>query len=526
MPSELAVGADARQLVPGDPERLDALAARLSSFAEAMGTAASRLREIERGEWTGAGADAFRRLVGEQPARFEVGASAFSEAAQAVAGYAEVLRQAQSQARHAVARYEEAEARTQAWRWQLDASHAGERAVDAAVPVATSVPTPPPTPPAPDPGEEGRDAARRLLHDARARVRHQAGVASAALGSAAEAAPDEPGLLRQVLDGAGSLLSGFFVDGLGGLVRGVWESADALLDDPGGWVRDTWDTAYDHVAVWNWDTFTSTWIDFGKEFVAWDQWAKDWRRALGQVAFNVAFTVVTAGAGKVVLRLLKRRRLPPARPEPREHHEPHSSSPEENRRHYARPAGAPPYERVHRTNRSNRHILDGETYGRGGHRARTGYPRKTEFPDGWSDDQILDTVDKAAQNPVRATELRMTEASPTHPTGQPQYSYAGEANGLQVRIIVDQNGRVVSAHPLEGQPGTFTNPELPPGLRPEKPVYVRPDPHTGNPGYWVATSADGTTAYFDESGLPIRRPRDVPPTPVPPPGHDDATVGA
>ncbi len=514
MPSELAVGADPRQLVPGDPEELESLAAKLAGFAEAMGTAVDRLRRIEVGEWTGAGADAFRRLVDDQPARFEVGARAFSAAAAAVSDHARVLRQAQADAGEAVTRHEEAEANSQAWRGQLESSHAR---------AAAAAPLPPPTslPPPPDPGAEGRDSAQRLLQEARARVRHHAELAIAALGAAEEAAPTEPGLLRRVLEGAGGVLSGFFADGAGGVIRGVWESVGALLDDPGGWVKDTWDSAYDHVAVWNWDTFSSTWVDFGKDFVAWDQWATDWRRALGQVAFNVVFTVATGGVGKVALRLLKRRRLPPPRPERREHHQPHSSSPEENRRHYARPPGAPPYEKVHRTPRSNRHILDGETYGRGGHRARTGFPGKTEFPDGWSDDRILDTVDRAAQNPVDDTTLSMTDASPKHPTGQPRYSYPGEADGLQVQLFLDQNGRVVSAHPVPGQPGAFTNPELPPNLGAEKPVYVRPDPKTGIPGHWASTRPDGSTAYFDESGVPIRRPRDAPPVPVPPPGDDD-----
>ncbi|MDP9072500.1 MAG: EndoU domain-containing protein, partial [Actinomycetota bacterium] len=365
-----------------------------------------------------------------------------------------------------------------------------------------------------------------LLHDARARVQHQAGVAAAVLAAAEEAAPKEPGLLRQILDGGGGLFTGFFGDGLGGVIRAAWESVDALLDDPGAWVKDTWDDLYDHVAVWNWDTFSSTWVEFGKEFVAWDQWAKDWKRALGQVAFNVVFTVATGGAGKGVLRLLKRRKLSTPTPKPREHHQPHSSSPAENRRHYARPPGAPPYEKVHRTARSNRHILDGETYRRGGHRARTGYPGKTEFPDGWSDEQILDTVDEAAQNPVRYTELKMTEPSPKHPAGQPRYVYRGEANGLQLEIALDQNGRVVSAFPLEGQPGTFINPEVPPGVGADKPLYVRPDPKTGNPGYWAAPRPDGTTAYFDESGAPISRPRDAPLVPVPPPGYDEEAEGS
>jgi hypothetical protein len=37
-----------------------------------------------------------------------------------------------------------------------------------------------------------------------------------------------------------------------------------LLTDPGGWVKDTWDSVYDHIAVWNWETFLTTWKEFGR----------------------------------------------------------------------------------------------------------------------------------------------------------------------------------------------------------------------------------------------------------------------
>ncbi|MCA1673923.1 MAG: EndoU domain-containing protein, partial [Actinobacteria bacterium] len=173
-----------------------------------------------------------------------------------------------------------------------------------------------------------------------------------------------------------------------------------------------------------------------------------------------------------------------------------------------------------------RHILGGDGRSNGGHRPGTGYPGKTEFPDGWTDDRILDTVDDAAQNPVSAMTERRTPTSAKHPQGRAQYSYVGEANGLQVRIVLDDQGRVASAHPLEGQPGTFTNPDLPPGLTPDKrPVYIRPDGKTGNPGHWTYKKPDGSPAYVGESGQPMRRPRDSPPVPVPPPGDDEDEGG-
>jgi hypothetical protein len=50
------------------------------------------------------------------------------------------------------------------------------------------------------------------------------------------------------------------------------------------------------------------------------------------------------------------------------------------------------------------HILDGEvrpngTYG-GGHRPGTGFPNKSEFPAGWSDDQIMHNISDVATDPA------------------------------------------------------------------------------------------------------------------------------
>ncbi|MFI9811215.1 hypothetical protein [Saccharothrix variisporea] len=57
------------------------------------------------------------------------------------------------------------------------------------------------------------------------------------------------------------------------------------------------------------------------------------------------------------------------------------------------------------------HILDGDGDGvGGGHAPGTGLPNKTEFPDGWEDDVIIDRVVDVARNPDQPPVLPV----PTH----------------------------------------------------------------------------------------------------------------
>lgn len=193
MASPLTLGASYRQLVPGDPDELEQLVARLASLAQGMVKAAGRLRGIEAGKWQGEAADAFRQLLGEQPAKYEQAGRAFAQASQALAGYAVVLREAQAQAQGAVARFEQAEHETRLWRGQWDAYNAEVRAAQTAAAMAGVPPAQPIPPRVGDPGQTQRTSAYRLLGEARGRVRGQARAAAAALAAAEQEAPKNRG---------------------------------------------------------------------------------------------------------------------------------------------------------------------------------------------------------------------------------------------------------------------------------------------------------------------------------------------
>jgi hypothetical protein len=89
-----------------------------------------------------------------------------------------------------------------------------------------------------------------------------------------------------------------------------------------------------------------------------------------------------------------------------------------------------------------RHILVGDPPPRtgGGHRFGAGRG-KSEFPESWSDDDIVERVMQTAMQPQTARQ------QPDRPTLVAHAEHAG----ICVRAVVDRGGRIVTAHPLKGR---------------------------------------------------------------------------
>ena len=84
------------------------------------------------------------------------------------------------------------------------------------------------------------------------------------------------------------------------------------------------------------------------------------------------------------------------------------------------------------------HILYGDRNG-GGHKAGLGKPCKSEFPDGWGDGKIVDTVLKVAAN----DNLRWKE--------QDNGYYVAEqpVDGVRVRVVLDkERDDIITAYPV------------------------------------------------------------------------------
>jgi Pretoxin HINT domain/Bacterial EndoU nuclease len=96
-------------------------------------------------------------------------------------------------------------------------------------------------------------------------------------------------------------------------------------------------------------------------------------------------------------------------------------------------------ELVDLTGANRSHILDGEvrpngTYS-GGHRPGTGYPGKSEFPAGWSDDQIIHNISDVATDP----------ASVVTPKGGADF-VTGTRSGVDIEVII-RNGQIKTGYP-------------------------------------------------------------------------------
>jgi hypothetical protein len=101
-------GARPADLVPGDPEDVERVAARLVRVATSAADAADRLGTLDADVWTGETAALFHAAVGDVPARLTRAAAAFGTAAQALQAYGRALRDGQAVAAAAVRMVEQA----------------------------------------------------------------------------------------------------------------------------------------------------------------------------------------------------------------------------------------------------------------------------------------------------------------------------------------------------------------------------------------------------------------------------------
>jgi len=95
-------GADPAELIPGDPDGVDRVAARLARVAGSASDAAGKLHTLDTDVWTGEASELYRAAIGDLPDRLNRAAEAFGIAAQALRDYARALRDARSAAAGAV----------------------------------------------------------------------------------------------------------------------------------------------------------------------------------------------------------------------------------------------------------------------------------------------------------------------------------------------------------------------------------------------------------------------------------------
>lgn len=89
------------------------------------------------------------------------------------------------------------------------------------------------------------------------------------------------------------------------------------------------------------------------------------------------------------------------------------------------------------TDKRRIHILFGDETG-GGHRAGAGKKGKTEFPQSWSDDKIIETALRIAND----------ERLPMRPSGR-YWLKMDEVEGLKIRVVLNrETGEIITTYPL------------------------------------------------------------------------------
>ncbi len=95
------------------------------------------------------------------------------------------------------------------------------------------------------------------------------------------------------------------------------------------------------------------------------------------------------------------------------------------------------------------HILEGDGKS-GGHRSGTGVPGATEFPEDWDDEDILDGIEEVYGSGEEVDGL----------ADDPDYiGLRGKYKGIEIEVIVDGDGNVVTGYPSPGQEGVKENPK-------------------------------------------------------------------
>jgi len=108
----------------------------------------------------------------------------------------------------------------------------------------------------------------------------------------------------------------------------------------------------------------------------------------------------------------------------------------------------PPLDAIRVTPERMVHILDGDSTG-GGHRHGTGKPGKTEFPAGWNDEKIIDNALDVARKP---------DNPPVRQDRNDTWLCSGTRANVEVSVVVERSGEIVTGWPEEGGPGVVRNP--------------------------------------------------------------------
>lgn len=112
--AELGQTKDPRELVPGDPEKIEDSAAAIRRLSARFRQVSEDLDRIRISRWSGEASAAFHTAFSPQAAQWRTTSTVFTESAAALESYAQSLRRAQQKAADSITLWQQGEATTQA----------------------------------------------------------------------------------------------------------------------------------------------------------------------------------------------------------------------------------------------------------------------------------------------------------------------------------------------------------------------------------------------------------------------------
>ncbi|OPC82261.1 hypothetical protein B4N89_16160 [Embleya scabrispora] len=263
-------------LIPGDPSVLDALADTLSRYAASSVESAGRMRPLANvEEWGGPAAEGFVGQMKDLPKTMDKGVKHFTDAANALRGYAATLRQAQAEVAGRIIP-DANSARAWSAQWKLDREAVKNGTLQQSMPDK-------------DLGKERLDELADELGAIRKRLEGVEGNCCDILLKGRDAAPSGGDPITTSLKAFG----GGAKDGVTGLLQTAQMlNPGRAYAEPGAYGTDLLNIARGFQRVINDPE------GFAKDFVNWDEWRKNPARALGLAVPDLTLSVLTGGAGK------------------------------------------------------------------------------------------------------------------------------------------------------------------------------------------------------------------------------------
>ncbi|MFE2185967.1 putative T7SS-secreted protein [Streptomyces sp. NPDC059455] len=278
-PPQIRIPEDAKpkDLIPGNPDDIDDLVLELRAYAGAFQDGKDKLRPLELADWSGKGANEFRKSVDRLPKELTSGHDQFTHAASALAAYATKLRSVQKRCEPIIEDADAARAASKAHGKKVESYNDAVTRGDERLPEKPSET---------DPGIAAMEGCVGRLDKLIEELQLVVDASKKKIDKAAEKAPNKPSNWQKVGDG---------------LKDGLWKAHYGILgmaELPASLLKgDAQGFAMQLAGMVDGAAYAAQHPkEFAKAVTNWDMWSKDPLRAAGEITPSLLLALATGGA--------------------------------------------------------------------------------------------------------------------------------------------------------------------------------------------------------------------------------------